>query len=109
MEDLAVDSDFVAGRLRRQSPPGPANVLQPYCNRAGTGAYTVDELSPRLSQNTCKIAKFADELVQARTHHSRLLISRFQVRVLGGSLPFFLQTARKRQRPRGVLGVSVQL
>ena len=61
-------------------------VLQPYCNRAGTGAYAMDELSPRLSQKACKIAKFADALVRARTHHFRLLISRFQVRVLGGSL-----------------------
>ena len=66
---------FAAGKL-----------LQPYCNRAGTGTYAVDKLSPRLSQNTCKIAELADGLVQARTHHSRLLISRFQVRVLGGSL-----------------------
>jgi hypothetical protein len=57
-----------------------------YCNRAGTGANAVDELPPRLSQNTCKVAKFPDNLTQARTHHFRLLISRFQVRVLGGSL-----------------------
>jgi hypothetical protein len=57
-----------------------------YCNRASTGAYAVDKLPPRLSQKACKIAKFADALVRARTRHIRLLISRFQVRVLGGSL-----------------------
>jgi hypothetical protein len=28
----------------------PEKLLQPYCNRAGTGAYAVDKLSPRLSQ-----------------------------------------------------------
>jgi hypothetical protein len=36
-------------------------------------------------QNPWKMTEFADGLVQARTDHLRLLISRFQVRVLGGS------------------------
>ena len=39
------------------------DLLHPYCNRAGTGAYAVDELSPRLSQKTSKRAKFADAVV----------------------------------------------
>jgi hypothetical protein len=38
------------------------------------------------SQNPCKTAYFADGLVRAKIYHFRLLISRFQVRVLGGSL-----------------------
>jgi hypothetical protein len=71
------------------------DLLQLYCNRAGTGVYAVDKLLPRLSQNTCKIVKFADGLVQVRTYHFRLLISRFQVRVLGGSLSFLLQMVGK--------------
>ena len=50
------------------------DLLQPYCNQAGTGAYAVDKPSPRLSQKTCEIGKFTDDLVQARTHHLRLLI-----------------------------------
>jgi hypothetical protein len=60
-------------------------LLQPYCNRAGTDAYVVDTPTLINPQNSWKMAEFVDGLVQARIHHSRLLISRFQVRVLGGS------------------------
>jgi hypothetical protein len=61
-------------------------LLQPYCNRAGTDAYTVDTTTLTIPQNTCKTPKFTDALLQARTRYFRLLISRFQVRVLDGSL-----------------------
>ena len=62
-------------------------LLQPYCNQAGTGAYAVDKPTLPNLQNPWKMTEFADGLAQIRTYHFRLLISRFQVRVLGGSLP----------------------
>lgn len=79
---LIIDSD------EQLSHPSfaPMCLLQPYGNRAGTDAYAVDKQPLRLAQNTRKVAKFPDNLVQAGTHHFRFLISRFQVRVLDGSL-----------------------
>ncbi len=61
-------------------------LLQRYCNQASTDAYAVDAPTLVDPQKPCEIAGFMDGLVRARTHHFRLLISRFQVRVLGGSL-----------------------
>jgi hypothetical protein len=44
----------------------PANVLQPYSNRAGISWYAADKQSPSVLQSTCKISKSLDVLGRAR-------------------------------------------
>ena len=60
----------------------------------------MDKATPIDHENPHKQAQFPDAVGQDRTHVFRLLVSRFQVRVLGGSLTFSLQMARKCQRIR---------
>ena len=50
------------------------------------------------------MSKIRNALKCAETPRHRLLISRFQVRVLGDSLLIFLQNAEKTETPRFVAG-----
>ncbi len=86
MQSLQILGHAVFVSRRPRTIRRARKLLQPYCNRAGTDAYTVDTLTPVKLQNTCKTKKFTDALLKARTRYFRLLISRFQVRVLDGSL-----------------------
>jgi hypothetical protein len=63
-------------------------LLQPYCNRAGTGTYALDKQQRCDPLKTWKIAQFSDAVVQARTYLIALAWRRSGVQVPSGPLHF---------------------